>query len=328
MDLDYLGFQFGNKHSYYDFGIYRTSNGSRYNDSLVPTLTDKAVDVPGGDGQYYFHTKHKQKAFSINFAFEELEESKFREMRQWLDGKSIQHLIFDEHPYKFYCAKVTGNPQINFVCFEESGKRIYKGEGTIQFTCYYPYAQSLETTKSGGNGKALNNYNIQDYPNKNEWTEASKLTDTYTESQSYGINKGDLPAPFVLTYETRGKSPSNPEHTGHGTRIAEGAKFVVGDCYIELHEDLYAIKWDSKTGIVLGKKTETDEYVPVYYTGKSYGAIPVGGLTTKEIYAYVKESGQYGPWRTHYPDNTAEKENEEPTAWYFPCTIKYNYIYY
>jgi hypothetical protein len=52
-------------------------------------------------------------------------------MRQWLDGKEIHDLVFDEAPYKVYSAKVTGTPQLKTVCFSENDERIYKGEGTI-----------------------------------------------------------------------------------------------------------------------------------------------------------------------------------------------------
>jgi hypothetical protein len=46
---DFIGFSFNRKHSS-DMKIVRTSDGSRYNQNLVPNLTDKTADVPGGDG--------------------------------------------------------------------------------------------------------------------------------------------------------------------------------------------------------------------------------------------------------------------------------------
>jgi hypothetical protein len=49
-DYDFIGFTYNGKHSIGDFGIYRTSDGSRYNDDLVPALNDKTADIPGGDG--------------------------------------------------------------------------------------------------------------------------------------------------------------------------------------------------------------------------------------------------------------------------------------
>ena len=80
-DMDFLAFSFGGKHSWDDFGIYRTINGDRYDESLSPALTDKTAEVPGGDGMYYFGTTHKQRNFNINFAFDNMSEEKFKEMR-------------------------------------------------------------------------------------------------------------------------------------------------------------------------------------------------------------------------------------------------------
>ena len=50
---DYIGFIFNGKHSS-EFGIVRTSDGSRFNENLLPTIQDKTVQVPGGDGTYFF----------------------------------------------------------------------------------------------------------------------------------------------------------------------------------------------------------------------------------------------------------------------------------
>lgn len=141
-DFDFIGFTYNGKHSYNDFGIYRTSDGSRYNDILIPQLSDKTIDVPGREGQYFFNSQHKTKQFNLSIAFDSLTEQQYQEMRKWLDGKNIHDLIFDETPYKVYSAKVTGSPQLKTVCFNQNGIRIYKGEGNIQFTCYYPYAHT------------------------------------------------------------------------------------------------------------------------------------------------------------------------------------------
>ena len=117
-DYDFVAFSFNNKHSYEDFGIVRVSEGSRYNENLSPTLTDKTAEVPGGDGTYYFNTQHKQKVFNISFAFDGMSEAKLREMKQWLNGKDMADLWFAEAPYKVYTAKVTGTPQMKYVCFD------------------------------------------------------------------------------------------------------------------------------------------------------------------------------------------------------------------
>ena len=141
-DIDFLAFSFNGLHSWDDFGIIRTSDGNRYNDNLMPTMQDKTAEVPGGDGMYYFGTTHKQKDFSISFAFDNMSETTYRRMKQWLNGKEIGDLWFSEAPYKVYTAKPTGTPNIKSLCFEIDGQRVYKGEGSIQFVAYWPYAHT------------------------------------------------------------------------------------------------------------------------------------------------------------------------------------------
>jgi hypothetical protein len=74
VDYDFIAFSFNGYHSYEDFGIYRTSNSNRYTENLASTFTDKTAEIPGGDGMYYFSTKHRQKVFNISFAFDHMQE--------------------------------------------------------------------------------------------------------------------------------------------------------------------------------------------------------------------------------------------------------------
>lgn len=156
-DQDFIAFSFNGKHSYDDFGIIRTIDSDRYDENLAPTLEDKTAEVPGGDGQYYFGTLHKTKTFNVNIAFENMTEKKFREMKQWLNGKELGELWFSEAPYKVWTAKVVGTPILKYIPFEINGQRIYRGEGTIQFTAYWPYAHTpdyvLRQTYNLGNGE-------------------------------------------------------------------------------------------------------------------------------------------------------------------------------
>ena len=92
---DFIGFSF-NEHRSESLGIMRVSDGSRYNEDLVPTTQDKTVQVPGGDGFYYFGSDYTQRQFSINIAFDELTEKQFRELQQVFGTKELGKLIFDE----------------------------------------------------------------------------------------------------------------------------------------------------------------------------------------------------------------------------------------
>lgn len=94
-DRSFIGFSFGKWHSLLN-NIYRTSDGSRYNRNLAATFNDKTADIPGGDGQYYFGTLHKNRTFTVNFAFDELSEGDFNNLFVVFNGKEIKELIFDE----------------------------------------------------------------------------------------------------------------------------------------------------------------------------------------------------------------------------------------
>lgn len=142
MDYDFIAFSFKGKNSYDDFGLYRTSDGDRYNTDLTPEAKDITAEVPGGDGAYYFGSTYTQRQFPINFAFDHLEEEKFREMKEWLNSKEMGDLWFAETPYKVYTAKPQGRATLKTICFEENGKRIYKGEGSVTFVAYWPYAHT------------------------------------------------------------------------------------------------------------------------------------------------------------------------------------------
>ena len=164
---DYIGFTYNGKHSS-ELGIVRTSDGSRFNENLLPTMQDKTVQVPGADGTYYFGSYYTQRQFNISFAFDSLTEFQVAQLKSHFGDKGIHDLIFDECPYKVYSAKVTGTATIKHIAFSEGAtNRLYKGEGSIQFTCYNPFARSRY--------KFLDDYSDTDYPNKVEWKDASGM---------------------------------------------------------------------------------------------------------------------------------------------------------
>lgn len=212
---DFIGFSF-NEHRSEKLGIVRVSDGSRYNEDLVPTAQDKTVQVPGGDGFYYFGSDYTQRQFSINIAFDELTEKQFRELQQVFGTKELGKLVFDERPYKYYMVK-SGKPQLKYICFGEEGEaRTYKGEGTLTFTAYYPFAKSvfkfLEKEIEEETGKEV--YVLRKtYPNIEEWAEASgmkaqstldKVPKNKDEEPIPGdipvYNAGDLEADFILRF--------------------------------------------------------------------------------------------------------------------------------
>ena len=68
---DLTGFKFGDYHSS-QFGLIRVSNGSRYNEYLLPTLKNTTTDVPGIEGTLYFGTQKTTRSFQVDMAFDSL----------------------------------------------------------------------------------------------------------------------------------------------------------------------------------------------------------------------------------------------------------------
>ena len=114
-------------------------------------------------------------------------EEQLRDLRTHLSDKQVHSLVFDEAPYKAYQAKVTGTATLKHVPFfdEKSGERIYKGEGTIQFTCYQPYAVCKK--------KWLENYVTQ--------VSFDGVNEVYQPNKYYYYKKeeGKLQGQFVLS---------------------------------------------------------------------------------------------------------------------------------
>lgn len=326
-DMDFLAFSFNGKHSWDDFKIYRVISGDRYNEELSPPLNDKTAEVEGMDGSYFFSTTHKPKVFNIEFAFENLPETKFKEMKKWLNGKEIGDLWFDESPYKVYTAKVTSQPTIKYIPFDKkivNDGRLYNGEGSVQFTAYWPYAHTPDKLqiKNGGNwtditesAKSSSAYSGR-FANLNDWSYASGLTSN--TGKCTGENPGDLPTHFVLTY---------PDE------ISTDLTFTVGEVSITVkgsNTTKYTnFTWNSKTGIVSAKTNDTDgtkSAAPIPYTGNSLGTIPVGGTTTITI----KQNANWTNGDYKVEDSSWKKYNE--SEWTTTSTIwpalSYHYWYY
>lgn len=197
---DLTGFKFGDYHSS-QFGLIRVSNGSRYNEYLLPTLKNTTTDVPGTEGTLYFGTQKTTRSFQVDIAFDSLTEEDIRDIREWLTG--AHSLIFDERPYIQYMCILNSAPQLKYLTFEENGERIYKGELSVNFVSYLPYGYSID-------GKKF----IDDFLDENfeEWSNASHLAyknfyegetlrtyDKFEGNNVYVYNGGDVEADYVLT---------------------------------------------------------------------------------------------------------------------------------
>lgn len=221
---DFTGFTFNGKHSS-EFGLLRVSNGDRYEDNLVPALSDEAADIPGGHGQYYWGETIKNREFKVDIAYDNIGEIEKVKIRKWLHPDDRLHeLIFDERPYIKYWVKCSKEVNASELCFNEtytSGtdmfgkpiqkiKRVYKGNFTIIFTAYMPFGQAVS--------KNLNDFDPTNpsasFPAENysEWADSaglldlsSNMIDNFSENTVKVYNAGDIETGFKLNFNI----PSN-----------------------------------------------------------------------------------------------------------------------
>lgn len=314
-DYDFIAFSFKGEHSYEDHHIYRVSDGSRYNENITPTLTDKTADVPGGDGMYFFGTECKQRNFTINFAFCDLTEREITDIRTWLDGKEMGDLWFAEEPHKVYTAKVTGTPTLKYLPFDErreNGKveRVYKGEGSVTFTAYWPYAHTPDFVENTDGVKMPGMY----YGSYTLFSNYRQLKEVLPQSVENDANPyGDLPFHFKAkllpphsvsqVYITSSKGGDtykaldvvyDDQNSNSGQYIITSQQSVIGNQFLDLAQ--VRLGYSSNTpycfayyqgDIVLSNKWE-DDYSGIYHDSYAYSTLyfdmPYNGNLVVSVY--------------------------------------------
>jgi hypothetical protein len=199
-------------------------------------MNDITADVPGGDGQYYFGTFHKPKVFNIDFAFDNLTEAGLVTLKKAFRGKELKELCFAERENVVYMAKVTGSPVLKVIPFDENNNTIYKGEGNIQLTAYWPYARDKE----------INIFSLK-LP-KGETTASS----TSEKGRNPLTNSGDIPTFIELFSDT---PITKIEFNDENKTTITGSQIIY---------------WNSKTGIV-----KNDSGI-ISYEGNGAFQLPVG----------------------------------------------------
>lgn len=275
---DFIGFTYNGIHSS-DLGIVRTSNGSRFDENLLPTIQDKTAQIPGGDGTYYFGSYYTQRQFNVSFAFDSLSESQIEFLRMHFGDKQIHTLVFDESPYKSYQAKVTGTATIKHIPFDAKEGRIYKGEGTIQFTCYQPFAICKNKYLSYYRNKGIN---------VSDWSVASGLledkgvydSDPIDSGNEYFINlynPGVKEADWILTVKaSNAQFPSGALSIGSNSLVFQGGPVKTKNARTDTK-----ITFNSKTGLVEGwyeigdESFKTGNIYNDYITAGDFFKIPV-----------------------------------------------------
>lgn len=209
--LDEDGQRTGAEYYLPEMGLYKVSNSNRQNDILVPTLKHTTVEVPGGDGTYWFGSQYTQKPITVKFAYDNLTEQNLYTLRWLFDGKKHLHVIFDEYPYKYYDMVVSAAPQFDYVPFTEdrliggieTPRRIFKGEGSVQLVSYLPYAIGVEGIKKWGDFNPAPP-NLEELKGTVNYYTGSYQIDTYgtiVGNQGTGFivwNAGELPTDYKL----------------------------------------------------------------------------------------------------------------------------------
>lgn len=295
---DFIGFTFNNKHSS-ELGIVRVSEGSRYDENLLPSIEDKIVRVPGGDGNYYFGSYYTERDFNISIAFDNLSESNFRELRKHFNGKEVGELIFDEVPYKVYKVKVATSPNLKYICFDGEDKegkriRIYKGEGSISFKTLSPFARSKHKWLSEYGSSTTSTTSIEEDnlltkedlynpklvevgDNIDEWAAASGMKETQDDYDSYNngtinlYNPGDVETDFIL------KTTDSKTIT---LTLGNNPELKINPITLKNGDVSYQI--NSKTELIEGLNAEgklTGNIYNEYIAGGSFFKIPPGDST-------------------------------------------------
>lgn len=280
---DFIGFSLGDTHST-SLGIVRVSDGSRYNENLLPTLADKTTQVGGADETYYFGTDYTQKSIMIPIAFDGMTDAQFRQLRALCASKKLQKLVYDEAPYKYYMVKSTGNPTIKYVSFDEYDAEgnitglVYKGEGSLTFTAYYPYARCEH--------KFLDDEYYAQFKTIHQWKAASGLKETKgnldfwynTDNMGWKIptyNPGDLEADYKLyfPYDEEKKIFGLLNVSVNGTILGFGSTFA------RLDEKDAHICVDSHANLVYGVDANFNQTGTLYnkfLTSGEFVKIPLG----------------------------------------------------
>ena len=302
---DFLGFTFNGRHSS-EFHIIRVSQNNAYSDVILPNSRDVTTEIVGRDGLYHFGSSFEQRQFSISIAFDDLHEEQFSEMTAWLAKKSEGELTFDERPYKTYMGKISSTPTLNYICFDDEWQeeeettsqgnsipatldmrvgteavrrvkitsksgRTYKGTGTIQFTCFYPwcYAKYKTIPEYSGNGMTGTGWEEASHIRESLNRAGSTPIDSYTQNHYIDTyNAGQMSAPFKLLFTVANNATGNlciMFKPGWSTVTSATATEIIYIKLEELGQGIYI--FDTELHLILECESGSTISAPIY-TGK------------------------------------------------------------
>ena len=359
---DFTGFTFDGVHSD-ELNILRVSDGDRYSESILPDIEDKTVEADGRDGVYYYGSFYKSRNIDIQIAFDKVTEEQYRNIRRLFGQKKICKLIFDERPYKVYYVKIAEPITLETICFDEEDyewvdhsqeennggyipdsidhkvytgtkRRIYKGEGSISFIAYDPFARQLY--------KTLDQYVVNGYDNVGEWaassgilsaeeynTEAidvyrdisddSRITFTEKYNGEFNVyNPGDIDVPYFLfiPYVNNRIDPNEGNYV-----------YIASDGIPELIIKPFENAGNSyENGVLIDTRAELIQGVHYDYTTKAWRI--TGNIYNRNIveghFGKIFKGDRFGFRHQGIYLNCKVAENEQIQI----PAIHYNYLYY
>ena len=291
MDNAFIAFAYGDWHSIgstIGAEFYRVANGGKYEIDLIPTLNDTFKDDEGRDGQVWLGSTHKNRTFKVDFAFKNMDSGQMNSLISAFSHNEVKELVFAELPFKAYDAKVTGTPVIKAITFDGENGLVFHGEGTVNFTCYQPYAhtprEGIWNVNGGFRGcdsRNLSNYSDAGYV-VSDWRNVANLSD----NENINTIGGKLPAPFKANGSGNGTfSIPNTEinFTIYAPQDEGGNGYPFG----------YNGPWslNSENGaLVRGGKG-------IYYEGITIGKLPVGhSIAENEGFEIINNSKDLPFW--------------------------------
>ena len=225
---DFLDFSYDGKWAS-ELGLIKVNTGKRQDDEILPASKDTTIDVPGSDGVYYLNSKFQQKEFTINFAYDGLKEKDILAIREWLAPKRECQLIFSERPYKYYMAKPKSAPKLSYIAFDDTdGTRVYRGEGTVQFVCYYPWARSVSRFKKDLTDKGATEQQLAE---SGLLSEEGRANEKFTGGSLICKNGGQMSTPFKFFFTV---NPDATEINGNYVAITiSQSSDVLGQLWID-----------------------------------------------------------------------------------------------
>lgn len=231
------GFTYNGIHSS-EFGLYytRDANEKWFNDPEYDVYDD---DVEWRHGGYYYGSKAKNRVFTINCFFEEIDTATKQRIKQWVRRDSSGELFFDDMPFVYWNVRPGKIPVGQWLLDTNES---HSGTVTITFNAYEPFGYLTRKSNRG----EYDNDGAKDYCSlisSDHMPDAPEITDTHFDIYNPGTEEcglsieisGTTENPIRFINERNGTTceftelPSNDIHiridgeTGFVSAFAEGS---------------------------------------------------------------------------------------------------------